>query len=52
MGIRSLSNRNLHIPLVGIDLNPWVTFFTLGWLWAFIIWVLVRPSECMTEVWW
>jgi hypothetical protein len=52
MGIRNRANRNIHFPIIGIDLNPWVTLFTLGWLWGFIIWVLVAPESCMTEVWW
>jgi hypothetical protein len=52
MGIRNRANRNIHFPIVNIDLNPWVAFFTLGWLWGFTIWVLVKPEACMTEVWW
>jgi hypothetical protein len=52
MGIPEKAARVFRINAIDLTLNPVVTFWTLGWLWALIIWVYVQPEHSMTEYWW
>lgn len=52
MGIPEKAARVFRVNALDLTLNPVVTFWTLGWLWAFIIWMYVQPEHSMTEYWW